>query len=296
MDPIGRLAEDMVASKSSLLGDRRLALVLGFSLTGLVALGDALTGALLPLGLVYVVPVALVAWAVGPRAGLLLALLSAFVPLGEGLLRPSIALPAWWLPLLPYWNAGLRLGIFALVISLIMQVRQAHTREQALARQDPLTEVSNARAFAEAATRELQRADRSHQPVSVAYIDLDNFKAVNDRLGHQAGDQLLRAVGQTLVSATRAMDLTARLGGDEFVILLPDTGAEAAQAVVRRVQAQLAAATQQQGWPLTVSVGLTTWLRPPQSVADLLHTSDGLLYAAKQEGKNGLRQAVVGAR
>lgn len=121
------------------------------------------------------------------------------------------------------------------------QLEAALIKEQELARIDPLTHVSNRRAFYELAEIEIVRARRNGCPLSVAYMDVDNFKFVNDDLGHATGDLVLVTIASTLRSELRASDIVARLGGDEFAILLPETDAESAQAVLDKLRARLLA-------------------------------------------------------
>jgi len=124
---------------------------------------------------------------------------------------------------------------------LIATLRRSLTRERELSRTDPLTALSNSRAFYEEARRLLALCRRQHRPITVAYIDVDNFKAVNDRLGHQAGDELLKGIALQVRASIRPSDLSARLGGDEFAILLPELSQRDAGLTLERLRASLAA-------------------------------------------------------
>jgi diguanylate cyclase (GGDEF)-like protein len=115
-------------------------------------------------------------------------------------------------------------GMFLVVVVVLSSLRGAWEREKIHARTDSLTGVSNARAFFEVAAVELARARRYQRPFTIAYLDLDNFKQVNDRFGHEVGDDLLQIVARTLREGSRASDFVARMGGDEFVVLLETLG------------------------------------------------------------------------
>ena len=122
----------------------------------------------------------------------------------------------------------LRTALFLVFVEVVAALRHALDREKESARTDPLTGVSNRRHFIELTAAALAFARRYRRPMTIAYLDLDNFKQINDRLGHQAGDEVLRAVARTVRNRLRATDVVGRLGGDEFAVCLPETGAEAA--------------------------------------------------------------------
>jgi diguanylate cyclase (GGDEF)-like protein len=174
----------------------------------------------------------------------------------------------------------------------IIELRSAMEREKELARTDPLTGAMNSRAFGELATAELHRARRYERPFTLAYVDIDDFKAVNDRFGHSTGDTLLRLVAETMKQNSRAVDVIARVGGDEFVILLPETGPGPAQVVSRKLQERLLGVVQQNEWPVTFSIGAITFISPPATVDEMLRLADRLMYSAKKSGKNQIRHEI----
>jgi diguanylate cyclase (GGDEF)-like protein len=174
----------------------------------------------------------------------------------------------------------------------ITEIRSAMEREKELARTDPLTGAMNSRAFGELATAELHRARRYERPFTLAYVDIDDFKAVNDRFGHSTGDTLLRLVAETMKHNSRAVDVVARVGGDEFVVLLPETGPGPAQVVSRKLQERLLGVVQQNGWPATFSIGAITFISPPATVDEMLRLADRLMYSAKKSGKNQIRHEI----
>jgi diguanylate cyclase (GGDEF)-like protein len=127
--------------------------------------------------------------------------------------------------------------------------------------------------------------------LSCLFIDLDNFKAVNDRFGHHTGDQVLRTVVDHTRNHLRKIDVIARIGGDEFVLLLPETGRESAQAVVSKLQEVLLEAMALNSWPITFSIGVLTCNIAPHSTDELLKMTDKLMYEVKCSSKNDIRHA-----
>lgn len=121
----------------------------------------------------------------------------------------------------PFWNAIMRLTVIVLVVALVDALLVSARHERQLARRDHLTGLQNSRAFHDSAETELRGLGRTGRPLTLAYIDIDRFKTVNDRLGHAAGDAVLIGTGRILSSAMRDVDTVARIGGDEFMVLLP---------------------------------------------------------------------------
>jgi diguanylate cyclase (GGDEF)-like protein len=167
------------------------------------------------------------------------------------------------------------------------------------AERDPLTQLRNRRAFDEIFAGEAMRFERYGRPISLLMLDLDHFKAVNDRLGHEAGDEVLRRVARTVESCIRDVDAAARLGGEEFVALMPETSLAAALDAGERIRKAIAAATIE--WrgtsiPVTVSVGVSS---APELVAtpdSLIGSADAALYQAKAEGRNRVMAAEMERR
>jgi diguanylate cyclase (GGDEF)-like protein len=167
-------------------------------------------------------------------------------------------------------------------------------KEQELARIDPLTAVPNRRAFYEALDQERMRSRRYRRAFTIAYVDLDNFKKVNDSLGHAVGDELLVQVAAGLKSNLRASDYVGRLGGDEFAVLLPETDATAAQLVLRKLRLRLLEEMKAHDWQVTFSIGAATFLDPPDSLDVIIRMADETMYAIKAHGKDNVSVALVG--
>jgi diguanylate cyclase (GGDEF)-like protein len=237
---------------------------------------DFTTGARLSFGLFYLLPIAVATTYAGRTWGLAAALACMLVSLigdlavetGDGLI--------------PFWNAAMRLGVFVVVVMVLAKLRAAHQLERRLARTDPLTGVANFRWFEEEVQREMYSSRRYGGPLSLAYLDLDDFKGVNDERGHAAGDEVLRTVADALRTQLRPTDLVARLGGDEFVVLLPHTDRTGAAEAMERVQADLTASG-----GIRFSVGVIQLDRAVGSIDDLLGRADELMYEAKQAKRAG---------
>ncbi len=267
------------------------ALAIAIGLTSCVALGDYLTGWEVNFTLLYLGPIGLATWFVGFRAAGLLSVASAFLSVAADLVARPAPLPAGVL----VWNTAVQVGTFMALVLLLAALQSRLAAEQHLARTDPLTAVNNRRAFEEAAAVELERARRTGMPLTVAYLDVDDFKRVNDQQGHSRGDALLATLAATLRGATRAVDVVGRLGGDEFGLLLVDTDGPAAGALLSRIRATLDAAMAENGWTVTFSLGAVTYLSPARSVDEMMGRADQLMYEAKRAGKNALRVDVLPA-
>jgi diguanylate cyclase (GGDEF)-like protein len=152
-----------------------------------------------------------------------------------------------------------------------------------LARTDPLTDLSNRRAWQEELARELSRADRGGERLSIALIDLDEFKAFNDRWGHAAGDRLLLTAAARWRRRLRLTDLLARIGGDEFAAILPACGVEQAVALGDQLRGAMPEG-------LSCTIGVAEW-QPGDPAERLLDRADRALYAAKGAGRNRVAPA-----
>jgi len=234
----------------------------------------------------YVIPPIMGVWYGGRKAGLVLALASAagwfIADVASTKITDSF-------PIISFWNLIVTLGVLIIVSESLFRLKASLKQANELARTDPLTGSANRRAFFEIAGNELKRMNRYKRPFTIAYLDLDEFKQVNDTLGHEAGDSLLRCVAQTIKDNIRSSDLLARLGGDEFVMLLPETNEDQAQSVMQKLSASLQKSLQKENWSISYSVGVVTYIRPPATVDDMLIKADHMMYAAKREGKNKVR-------
>jgi diguanylate cyclase (GGDEF)-like protein len=188
-------------------------------------------------------------------------------------------------------SAIARLTLYLVVLQLLGMMRQERAAHQHAAATDSLTGVSNASAFAALAGAEIERSQRYVHELSLAFLDVDDFKQINDRLGHIEGDHVLRQISHMLLAVVRSVDSVGRVGGDEFTVLMPETNAASAKVVVERLRAQLGRVKTADGMPISCSIGLVTFARPPASIKELMAAGDELMYRAKQGGKDCIEQA-----
>jgi diguanylate cyclase (GGDEF)-like protein len=176
--------------------------------------------------------------------------------------------------------------LFAAQVSIALQNAEVHRAVEIRAQTDDLTGLLNHGTF----QRWLEGSVEAREPFSLIMLDLDDFKAVNDALGHQAGDRLLAEIGRAIVAAGRDTDRVFRYGGDEFTVMLPNTDADAAVAVAERVRAAIMAVSgsgttwAEQGIDASVSIGVATFPRDGLTPDDILLASDRACFVAKRTG------------
>jgi len=275
---------------------RRVVVTLALLVIALVAWLDYHTTSELRLFLLYLTPIVAVAWWGNQRDAIVLAVVAMILATAADTpWRSQIGLP------ILTWNAFSRLVMFTAAAALVATIRdyrdrfaaldrdhkRAYGREAMLARTDALTQLPNLRAFLEAIQRELARARREGSHICVLYVDLDDFKTVNDQYGHQAGDNVLQEVAHALLSSVRGGDVVARIGGDEFVVLLWHASPADARMVAERIAmriSDIAAA-----YPLSrldASIGLRYFEKPPADPDDVVRLADAAMYDEKQRRKS----------
>jgi len=265
-------------------------LLLSINIVFVILLGiiDYFSGYEVSFALFYLLPVSLVGWFAGKKAGFFIAIIAAATWHAAN----SLAGELFSNPLIPYWNTATRLGFFIVVTLILSRLRLALEHERSLSRTDYLTGVASSRAFYDIASMELSRARRYGRFLTVSYIDLDDFKYINDHFGHNVGDIVLRVVGQTILRNLRSSDTVARLGGDEFVVLFPETSSDAAQMVLYKIQGLLVAEMERNAWPISFSIGAVTYVEAAESVDKMIQMADSLMYVAKRNGKNRIEHKV----
>lgn len=261
---------------------------MGFFLISIIGILDYVTGEL-PFAIFYLIPICLITWFTGRQPGILASIASSLIWLFDQ--YTSVDITGY--SEVPYWNALVIFGFFLVVTFILSLLKQALENEMKSARTDYLTGAENGRAFSEAVSSEMIKARRYGRMLTVAYIDLDNFKTVNDTMGHSAGDRLLCQMVQTIRDHIRRTDVVARLGGDEFAILLPETASEQAKVVISKLQKVLLAVMDKNNWPVTFSIGVVTFATPPATIDQLIDIADSAMFSAKNEGKNMVRLVVA---
>ncbi|MEZ5426299.1 MAG: GGDEF domain-containing protein [Pyrinomonadaceae bacterium] len=251
---------------------------------------DYFTGFEFSFSLFYLMPVALAAWGGDKRVAISLSVISAVT----WHLANDMAGQQFSNSLIPFWNSATRLGFFIIVSLLLDKLKESYRQESRMARTDYLTGAANPRSFYETAQTEIDRSIRYRHDLSIVYLDADNFKQVNDTLGHHVGSNVLVRVVEVVKQNLRASDTIARVGGDEFVILLPETNSQQSQAVINKLREKLQCEMDEKGWPVTFSIGVLSCAIPPATIDEMLKFADNLMYEVKRSGKNSVRFRELG--
>ena len=237
-----------------------------------------------------VLPVLAITWVGGKRDGLIAAFLAAAMWTMADMASEREFSTQW----IPWTNAATRFMTYGLVALLAAQVRLQLEREHEYATRDSLTGLHNRRAFLEAGSAEVERSKRYAHALAVVFLDLDDFKQINDTMGHEAGDAALQATGRALRRAMRSSDLVARFGGDEFAVLLPEIGYDAAVEAGRKMLLAVNAALKEFP-PVKASLGVAWFGRADRFFPAMLKAADELMYEVKEGGKAAMRSRRVAA-
>lgn len=259
--------------------------ILSFLMVPFIGVIDYLTGPTITFALIYLIPVSTLAWLSDRRATIVLASsLTAMTWIAVDYFSERFSLS-----IIAYsWNFFSRFTILFIVTTTLSALKQSLLEARHLSRRDPLTNALNKRGFMELAEREIYRSTRSGHALTIAFLDVDNFKTINDTFGHSAGDRLLTAIVESLRLHTRKSDLIGRVGGDEFVILLPDTGQDAARVIIAKSRGLLMEEMDKLNFPVTFSLGVLTCIQPPESVDAMIGMADKLMYKVKTSSKNDI--------
>ena len=240
------------------------------------------------LGVLYIIPVLLVTWTEGLVWGIVFGLASITLREAVAWDQMPAETPIQW----RIANAAANVAVVAVAMAGLQKLRRSQAELARLVTQDALTNVLNARAFADRLGQELERNRRYPRPLTLMYMDLDNFKIINDTHGHQTGDAVLRLVADAMRSSVRTADVVGRLGGDEFAVLMPETDAQLADGAAKRLVASLR--TVFKGTPsVTASIGVVSCSATDASTDDLLRRADQAMYDAKKAGKDRVVQVAL---
>ncbi len=251
---------------------------------------DFLTGYEISFAVFYLLPVTVAAWYAGRYWGIFFAATASVTwyaaELAAGYPYSHASIPVW--------NASVRLIFFLVIAILLTTARRQLMAERLLALTDTLTGLSNVRAFRMQLQHEFALADRTGSPVTLAYIDLDDFKQINDSLGHTAGDNVLITTAKILQKVIREADTAARLGGDEFALILPATDLKGAQALINRL-AKSFEDKAKGGEGTNCSIGAMVFLTLPRSLDEAIAAADAQMYLVKKSDETAPRFAVYSA-
>jgi len=236
------------------------------ALCSVIVLGilDYLAGYETSLSLFYLAPVAVASWYTGRRGAIAIAIIASLIWLTADVASGH----NYGHPLTTLWELLVRIGMFLVQGLLLVALHNALNRERKQLRHD------------------LSLAQRQNTPITVVFLDVDDFKAVNDKFGHHEGDRVLRITGRILRDSTRNMDTVARLGGDEFVLVFPNTDMHGAEDVITKIRHDLRLALAVTTLPVTFSIGAITFPDAPLNMDEALKAADDLMYEAKRRGKD----------
>jgi diguanylate cyclase (GGDEF)-like protein len=258
--------------------------VLGYCLIIGIGIFDFATGNKLGFSIFYLLPIMIITYNSRMKYTIFVALFSAVVWVYVDFRSNK----SYDYSFIPYWNALIRLSYFVIIAYLLSRLRGALKAEKRLSRTDSSVDIFNMRYFYEVANDELERQYRHKHVFSVAYMDLDNFKNVNDVYGHVVGNRALNVIAHLIRDTLRKIDKPARFGGDEFVILFPETNQNAARAIVNRLRNNLMVSMRENNWPVTFSIGVVTFVNLPGTVEDVVKIADTCMYKVKNSGKNNI--------
>ena len=236
----------------------------------------------------YIFAILFASWYGSKRAGIVVALVStaALVVVKAYLSQCTAG------PLELFWFSAPYAVTFLMLAVLITNFRNVYRVEATAAGTDKLTGIGNVRSFYAGLANELLRSYRYGHVFSMAYIDVDDFKHINDTLGHPVGDKLLIEVADCLKSSLRRTDIVARIGGDEFVCLMPETEQEEAKSAFMKISELLKKRMAACGWPVGFSIGLVTFQSVPEDIHEAMEVADNLMYSVKNGKKDNTAYAV----
>lgn len=250
----------------------------------LLGLAQYLIGGKIDVSPFFVLPVLINSWYGNSRTGLFVATLSVLTIFVTRASVASTMLSPFDLLMVVLPNF---LAYFTFTL-LVIHFRNALRFQVSVAETDSLTGIHNARSFRVAVTSELARSRRNNRVFSMAYIDVDNFKSINDLSGHAAGDRLLIEVARSLVSSLRESDVVARLGGDEYACLLPETSQDEARKAFVKTIFQLKQCAKRNQWPVSFSIGVITFEKLPADADHAIGLADRLMYLVKRKHKDDI--------
>ncbi len=257
-------------------------------LTLLVYWVNTVTPAAARFGILYTIPVLLVTWTEGLAWGVVFAAATTVFREATAWVQMPADTPLPWRIL----NGLAYLAVLGVAMAGLQSLRRSQAQLARLVTQDQLTNVLNARAFVDRLTQELDRNRRYPRPLALLYMDLDNFKVINDTHGHHTGDAVLRLVADAMRSSVRHADVLGRLGGDEFAVLMPETDAALADAAAKRLIAGVRNVFK--GTPnVTASIGVVSCAATDASTDDLIRRADQAMYDAKKSGKDRVVQVAL---
>lgn len=252
-----------------------------FLLTFFIGYLDYLTGSEINFFIFYGIPIWFSTWHLGNKRGLALAVLSTLIWFFVELIPSKEYMNSFT----PYWNGSVRFCFFLFIIYSLKNIRQKLELEELNADHDYLTGILNARGFKGRLSILFPLLRRNKQKYVIGFIDLDNFKKLNDSKGHAEGDKALKVVSKVIKECLRRSDLVGRFGGDEFLVFLGDSDLEHAKIAISKLKAELDGSMQENGWPIGFSMGICSFDSLKTETEDAIELADSLMYEVKSSNK-----------
>jgi diguanylate cyclase (GGDEF)-like protein len=248
---------------------------------------DYLTRHQTPISLFYALAIVATAWFSWPAASAGAAMLSGIcmAAVTAAFAGPHTSATATSMPA--------QSAFFLAFAAILMAFKYLQDQLGRMSTIDPLTELVNSRHFLAIGSVEIERSQRYKHPFSIIYIDIDDFKDINETVGHGAGNELLREIARTIKAMIRRTDTVARLGGDDFALLMPETGESAVKAVVARIQAKAADIKAPHAKKVTFSFGVITAAGHGGAFDEMVRMAHTLMREAKGHGKNTAKYSLV---
>lgn len=257
-------------------------IIISFIIVFIIYILDEITVPEMSFSLFYLIPISFATIFGNFKTGIFFSIVSALAWLmGDYLTHAEYSHS-----LIPIWNMLIRFGYFSLHTFFLSQLLTLYRQSKSASFTDPLTNLANWRLFKKMFEKEVSKNNRILEPISLMYIDLDNFKQLNDNFGHSEGDRLLKHISDKMIHLLRQGDTVARLGGDEFIVLLPNTESKEAIEIVQRLQKRILESFQQNNWNVTLSIGAMTYTHFNLTIDEMIKEVDNLMYLAKKNGKN----------
>lgn len=250
-----------------------------------ITVADYFAGKYIALFTLYIIPIMIATWKIGLKSGIFFSLAACFAGFSTQFALEPESQGVYILT-----STLVRMGVLSLLVYSGWKIKILVRLLDKVAEEDFLTGLLNRRGFFLHGQLELERMIRARQSISMVYIDIDNFKWVNDNKGHGVGDKLIQELAKTIKENIRRTDIVARLGGDEFVIMLLSSSSIGALQVAKKIFTAIQKKPFSNDYIVGVSMGIASFNTSPNSLEYALKCADDLMYKVKQANKNGILQ------
>lgn len=262
------------------------------SFLSVIAIGylDYLTGYEVCFTLFYIFPIYYSSWHLGKLQGYIVSVFAGIAWLVSDILAGH----TYPNDLIILWNFSMRIAIFVLSAYFLNRTKKLLDKEKELSRIDPITGLNNSRSFYEHLKQEIEKFKRFKHPFSLVYLDIDNFKEINDKSGHLFGDEILKTLADKISENFRSTDIAARMGGDEFCFIFVETPSKQSEEALKRLKELLSKFFNEKGIPISFSFGMVCFenILVSEGPVEIIKLADDLMYSVKKNGKNQIKAVV----